>query len=86
MTDQERQIAETLAGLLERRVEELSLTASFADLGVDSFIGLRLVGLLSRQRGKEIDPLAIFDYPSIRSLGGYLMDVIPDGSGELKGV
>ncbi|MDD4919032.1 MAG: acyl carrier protein [candidate division Zixibacteria bacterium] len=67
-----RQVLEELARLLDCPAERLSPEASFHELGVDSLIGMRLIGRLSEAIGQDIDPLAVLDHPSIIELGHYL--------------
>jgi hypothetical protein len=64
----ENQIIVILAKLLKCPKETLHGDAPWADIGVDSLNGLRLVGTLSELNGEEIDPVLLLDCASIREL------------------
>jgi len=68
----ENQIMHELARLLDCHLDFRSLDKSFHELGVDSLVGIRLIGQLADAIGHEIDPSIVFDYPSIRELADYL--------------
>ncbi len=70
---------ETTAWLQKTIASELNLTsvnidvkASFASLGMTSFQGIRLSGLLSEYLDKEISPTLIYSYPTINDLVTHL--------------
>jgi|GEM_PF-6746537 len=63
-----------LSDLLECHLDQHSIDTSFHELGMDSLIGIRLVGRLADTVGQEIDPLVVFDYPSIRELSGFITE------------
>lgn len=65
-------ITSILAALLKVPPASLARNASFADLGLDSLQGIRLVGRLEEHLGRDIDPELILDHPSIEALAAYL--------------
>jgi acyl carrier protein len=66
--ERENQIIAILAKLLKCPQEALFSDAPWADIGVDSLNGLRLIGILSELNGEEIDPILLLDCASIREL------------------
>lgn len=68
----ENQIMSELARLLDCHLDSQSLDKSFYELGVDSLVGMRLIGHIADSTGHDIDPSIVFDYPSIRELVDYL--------------
>jgi acyl carrier protein len=68
----ESQIRQNLAKLLGREPESLPLEQSFFELGVDSMVGMRLIGKVADSTGLEIEPVAVFDHPNIREFARYL--------------
>ncbi|MDZ4813756.1 MAG: acyl carrier protein [Pseudomonadota bacterium] len=65
-------LRDTLAELLEIDRTQLSVTQTFAELGMDSLIGLRLTRKLQDRIDEEVELEWIFDYPSIRQLSQFL--------------
>ena len=66
-----------VAGVVQKTVEELlgSVVPNDAPLmgaGLDSIAAVDLVSTLSQRLGTELEPTALFDYPTIGSLIKYL--------------
>ena len=66
-----------MAGVVQKTVEELvgtvvPIDASLMDVGLDSLSAVDLVQTLSQRLGTELEPTALFDYPTIGSLSKYL--------------
>ena len=66
-----------VAGVVQKTVEELvgtvvPIDASLMDVGLDSLSAVDLVQTLSQRLGTELEPTALFDYPTIGSLSKYL--------------
>ena len=66
-------------------VEEISVTANFFDLGGNSLMGATLVNRLQEQLGEYLYLIAVFDAPTIASLGQYLQENYPVGVAKLMG-
>jgi acyl carrier protein len=67
-------LQDELAKLMELSPEQLPVNAELMSLGVDSLVAVRLAGLISDRLGATIDPMAMFDHPTIESLAAYLVD------------
>jgi polyketide synthase 13 len=67
-------LQDELAKLMELSAEQLPVNAELTSLGVDSLVAVRLAGLISDRLGATIDPMAMFDHPTIESLATYLVD------------
>ncbi len=65
-------LRDTLAELLDVDGTQVSVTQTFAELGMDSLIGLRLTRKLQDRIDEEVELEWIFDYPSIRKLSQFL--------------
>ena len=66
-----------VVGVVKKTVEELLGTvvpndAPLMGAGLDSISAVELVSTLGRNLGMELDPTALFDYPTIGSLSKYL--------------
>jgi acyl transferase domain-containing protein/acyl carrier protein len=61
-----------LAAVLQRAPAEISPSAPFAGLGIDSVRAVSLVGELSAWIGRKIDVTALFEFPSIEELVAHL--------------
>lgn len=72
MTPTEHMIASALAALLNCRAEDIAVDTSFADLGLDSLSAVRLIGRIEDSFEREIDPMLVLDYPSIKTLAAQL--------------
>lgn len=72
MTIREQHLRDALAELLDSEVHKVSVTAPFADLGMDSLVGLRFSRKIQDLLGVEIELEWLFDYPTIRQLSQFL--------------
>lgn len=72
MTDRETILREALADVLQIDAEQVSLTLTFSEQGVDSLTGLRFGRKVQDALELEIDPEWLLDYPSIRQLSEFL--------------
>lgn len=72
MSKRERWLRGVLADLMGIEASQVSLTASFAEQGMDSFVGLRLTRKLQDALDVEIELEWLFDNPSIRELSQFL--------------
>jgi acyl carrier protein len=54
------------------------VTTSFADLGMDSLVGLRFSRKIQDLLGVEIELEWLFDYPTIRQLSEFLDEPFGD--------
>ena len=70
VTDMERQIASTVAGVLG--LEEVGLDSNFFDLGADSVAIIRINNQLTEQFGQEIPIVEMFRYPTVGFLSSFL--------------
>lgn len=61
-----------LAEILEREPDTLSVTATLAEQGVDSLLGLRFAGKLSDQLDEEVELEWLYDHPTIAQLATFL--------------
>lgn len=68
----ESRLQHALAELLDVEAQQISPTASFDDLGLDSLLGLRFARAVGELIDTEIDLEWIFDYPTLRELSGFL--------------
>lgn len=75
MKNQYQQIlSEILEKLLEAQSGEIYVDRGFADLGMDSMTGLRFCRKIEDALGHDIDPVWLYDQPSIRLLAQFLSD------------
>lgn len=72
MKETEQFLINTLAVLMKIEPAELSLTSSLEEQGVDSFVGLRLIRIIQKETGVDVDLTRILDYPTLRELAGFI--------------
>jgi len=72
MTKLEQTLTNKLADLLEVDSGQIGLHVTFADLGVDSIVGLRFMRTIQELVGGDVELECIFDYPTISELSRYL--------------
>jgi acyl carrier protein len=72
MTKHEQLLLDLLAQQLELKPQQLSMTSTFAEQGLDSYSGLRLARSLQDALGVEIQLEWLFDYPTIEQLAHFL--------------
>ena len=68
MTPIEQSLIAVLVELTDSRPEQISLTTSFDQQGVDSFIALRLMRAINDQFGVDLELELLFDYPNVQAL------------------
>ena len=64
-----------IAELLEVESEQVDPTIPFDRYGLDSSAAYALTGDLEDWIGREIDPTAIYDYPTVETLSDHLSSV-----------
>ena len=69
-------IVSYLAELLEVDSELVDPTIPFDRYGLDSSAAYALTGDLEDWLGREIDPTAIYDYPTVEALSKHLSSVV----------
>ena len=69
-------IVSYIAELLEVEPELVDPTISFDRYGLDSSAAYALTGDLEDWLGQEIDPTAIYDYPTVEALSEHLSSVV----------
>jgi acyl transferase domain-containing protein/tryptophanase/acyl carrier protein len=74
-------IARKLAEALEMEAAGISNDVPFADYGVNSTMGVHLVGVVSEALGIEIDPLKLFEYTTVNELAQYICEAWPEKMG-----
>lgn len=72
MTKREQLLRDGLARLLDMDSREISLDTPFAQLGVDSLLGLRYARHIADQLRVEIDLEWLYEYQNIRELSQFL--------------
>jgi hypothetical protein len=72
ISHREQFLRSALAQLLEVDQHELSPTTPFAELGLDSLLGLRFTREIQDHLQAEVELEWLFDNPSIRELAGFL--------------
>jgi acyl carrier protein len=63
-----------LAGTLQIPAEKIDLEAPFEVLGLDSVSAVGMSGDLQTWLGFSIDPMVVYDYPTIDALAGHLAE------------
>lgn len=75
-------LQKTIAHELVLSQNDISLTTSFAQLGIGSLQAIRLMSLLSDYLGKEISPTHLYDYPNIIRLTEFIARDVDSVSNE----
>ncbi|UZS66442.1 acyl carrier protein [Pseudomonas syringae] len=78
MNNLESRLRDELAALLCIEPTQLSITAKFDELGVDSLIGLRFSRKVHDLTNIEIDIESVFDYPTLAQLAAFLNTLLND--------
>jgi acyl carrier protein len=68
LTHTERLIASELSSLLKRPLDPISGDTTFAELGLDSLTGVRLMARLEEVLGRKLDPMLAWDHDDV---GGF---------------
>lgn len=63
-----------LAEELQIGADSIDVTAPFDQLALDSMTAVGMTGDLERWLGARIDPMAIYDYPTIEQLSTHLAE------------
>jgi acyl carrier protein len=71
-------LSEILENLLGMQSGEIDAGRGFADLGMDSLIGLRFCRKIQDALGRPVDPVWLYDHPSISQLAQFLNDHYAD--------
>lgn len=61
-----------IANLLEIESEEVDVTIPFDRYGLDSSAAVGMTGDLEDWLGKEVEPILLYDYPTIEALARHL--------------
>ena len=61
-----------LARHLDTHPDEIDVTASFERFGLDSATAIQMSGDLEEWVGERVDPMLVYDYPTIEDMAGYL--------------
>jgi acyl carrier protein len=61
-----------LARHLDTHPDEIDVTASFERFGLDSAAAIEMTGDLEEWVGDRVDPMLVYDYPTIEDMAGYL--------------
>ncbi|KFE71836.1 SDR family NAD(P)-dependent oxidoreductase [Hyalangium minutum] len=69
----EQDLSETCSALLKVSTSELDAEADFSDYGVDSLMIMRILDHLEERYTVSLDPSALTEHPSIRSLAKHLV-------------
>lgn len=72
MSSREQWMQEALSRLLDVDPSQIVPTQSFAEIGVDSLIGLRFAREIQDEFGFELELEWLYDNPSIRELSGFI--------------
>ena len=83
VTRREQLLRDGLARLIDMDASEVSVVKPFAELGVDSLIGLRFARRIADQLGVEFDLEWLYEHPNIRELCRFLDQRFGTDAGEL---
>lgn len=72
MNKTETLLSTALADLMKVSPDQLSVTMTFDEIGVDSLVGLRFIKKIRNVTGIQIEQQEIFDHPSMRALAQLL--------------
>jgi len=67
--------ATSLARITDISPDEIDETAPFESFGLDSVTAVGLTGELEEWLGSTVDPMAVYDYPTIEALAKHLAEV-----------
>ncbi len=71
-------IKDSLCTGLNLQVEQINAVDSFADYGVDSVTGIRLVEAINDQLNIDLSPTSLFDYSSLEKLSRHIIEAYSD--------
>lgn len=64
----------SLASITNCAPEDIDLTVPFESFGLDSVAAVGLTGELEDWLGSTVDPMAVYDYPTIEALSKHLAE------------
>ncbi|MGD6960816.1 SDR family NAD(P)-dependent oxidoreductase [Fictibacillus phosphorivorans] len=73
-----KNLSRLIDNVLEIGIDHLDVNQRFAEYGVDSLIGLKMLDTINKSLGISLEANIIFDYSSIQDLGRYLAQTYPD--------
>jgi polyketide synthase PksM len=79
------ELAASLAKVLYVQSGDVDVDEKFADMGLDSIIGVEWIRALGKQYGISIKPTAVYDHPNIRAFAGFLEEELARASEAQKG-
>ena len=65
---------DVLCAALYLRPDEVNPELTFSDMGLDSIGAVEVARELNRAYGLDIDSVAVYDYPTVPQLAGYVLD------------
>jgi acyl carrier protein len=68
----ERWLAALVASAVDLQPDAIDVEARFDRYGIDSAAAIGLTEELEQRLGVPLDPTLLYDYPTIRSLSGFL--------------
>lgn len=68
----EQWFSEYLAKQLDTPVDRIDVTVPFDDFALDSATAIAMTGDLEDWLGQTVDPMLVYDYPTIADLAEYL--------------
>ena len=72
--DIQNSLRDIIAQELHISASDINSHTSFHDLGLDSVNSIFLIGELEKLFGIDIDPMSVYDNPTIESFSTYLME------------
>lgn len=73
---------ETLSRLTHAPPEQIDVTVPFENFALDSVTAVGLTGELEEWLGRNVDPMAVYDYPTIEALAKHLAENSTAGTHE----
>jgi acyl carrier protein len=70
--DIERWLAELVGSVLDVPARHIDVQMRFDRYGIDSAVGVSLISELEKYLDRELDPMLIYDFPTIRALARHL--------------
>ncbi|MET9027893.1 acyl carrier protein [Nocardia sp. NPDC004168] len=65
-------LVERVADYTERAPHEVDPSVPLAELGLDSVSAVNLCGEIEDRWSREVDPILVFEYPTIAGIAAYL--------------
>lgn len=72
--DIENWLSDLIAEILEISPSQVDRTKRFDRYGLDSVAALSVTAMLGEHLGRDLDPTAMYDYPTISTLSRYLVE------------